>query len=181
MCSRHSRGAARGALSAGRGRNAVRNRGRNRRRPAGRVAPLLAAGLSVRAISANTGIPVGAVHRAKRQLEKSIADDGQGAQRATPPEPARNYVVRRVVDGVRHDVRRLTIDVLERRVSEAMGRQLLERRDDPGDVVSALFAALFRDITIHWLHRHGWLEWRDRGKAEAVIAAVNELIMWQRR
>jgi uncharacterized protein YerC len=35
-----------------------------------KVAPLLAAGLSVRAISAETGIPVGAVHRAKRQLEK---------------------------------------------------------------------------------------------------------------
>jgi hypothetical protein len=181
MCSRHSRGAARGALSAGRGRNAVRNRGRNRRRPAGRVAPLLAAGLSVRAISANTGIPVGAVHRAKRRLEKSIAGDAQGAQRATPPEPARNYVVRRVVDDVCADVRRLTIDVLERRVSEAIGRKLLERRDDPGDVLSALFASLFSDTTIHWLHRHGWLEWRDCGKAEAVIDAVNKLIMRQRR
>ena len=33
-----------------------------------RVAPLLAAGMSVRAISAETGISVGAVHRAKRQL-----------------------------------------------------------------------------------------------------------------
>jgi len=105
------------------------------------VAPFLAAGLSVRAISANTGIPVGAVHRVKRRLEKSIAGDAQGAQRATPPEPARNYVVRRVVDDVCADVRRLTIDVLERRVSEAIGRKLLERRDDPGDVLSALFAS----------------------------------------
>jgi hypothetical protein len=147
------------------------------------VAPLLAAGLSVRAISANTGIPVGAVHRAKRQLEKSIADEGQGAQRATPPEPARSYVVRRVVDGVRHDVRRLTIDVLERRVSEAVGRGLLDHgdRDKPATVISALYAKLFTDTTIHWLHKRGWLEWRDRGKAEAVIAAINELIMWQRR
>jgi DNA-binding NarL/FixJ family response regulator len=32
-----------------------------------KIAPLLAAGLSVRAISAETGISVGAVHRAKRR------------------------------------------------------------------------------------------------------------------
>ena len=38
-----------------------------------KVAPLLAAGLSVRAIAAETNIPVGAVHRAKRQLEKTVA------------------------------------------------------------------------------------------------------------
>jgi uncharacterized protein YerC len=44
-----------------------------------KVAPLLAAGLSVRAISAETGISVGAVHRAKRQLEKTVA---QGKQQA---------------------------------------------------------------------------------------------------
>jgi uncharacterized protein YerC len=37
------------------------------------VAPLLAAGMSVRAISADTGIPIDAVHRAKRQLEKIVA------------------------------------------------------------------------------------------------------------
>jgi hypothetical protein len=42
-----------------------------------KVAPLLAAGLIVRAISAETGIPVGAVHRAKRQLEKIVAQGGQ--------------------------------------------------------------------------------------------------------
>ena len=35
-----------------------------------KVAPLLAVGMSVRAIAAETGIPIGAVHRAKRQLEK---------------------------------------------------------------------------------------------------------------
>ena len=44
-----------------------------------KVAPLLAAGMSVRAISAETGISVGAVHRAKRQLEKTLA---QGKQQA---------------------------------------------------------------------------------------------------
>ena len=38
-----------------------------------KVAPLLAAGLSIRAISVETGIPIGAVHRAKRQLEKILA------------------------------------------------------------------------------------------------------------
>jgi hypothetical protein len=41
----------------------------------------MAAGLSVRAISAETGIPVGAVHRAKRQLEKTVA---QGEEKAHP-------------------------------------------------------------------------------------------------
>jgi transposase len=46
-----------------------------------KVAPLMAAGLSVRAISAETGIPVGAVHRAKRQLEKTVA---QGEEKAHP-------------------------------------------------------------------------------------------------
>jgi hypothetical protein len=44
-----------------------------------KVAPLLAAGLSIRAISAETRIPVGAVHRAKRQLEKIVAQGGEKA------------------------------------------------------------------------------------------------------
>jgi hypothetical protein len=35
-----------------------------------KVVPLLAAGLSIRAISVETGIPIG--HRAKRQLEKIL-------------------------------------------------------------------------------------------------------------
>ena len=35
--------------------------------------------MSVRAIAAETGIPVGAVHRAKRQLEKILAQGGQKA------------------------------------------------------------------------------------------------------
>jgi hypothetical protein len=38
-----------------------------------KVAPLLAAGLTVHAIAAETGIPVGAVHRAKRQISRSPA------------------------------------------------------------------------------------------------------------
>jgi uncharacterized protein YerC len=45
-----------------------------------KVAPLLAAGLSLRAISAETGISVGAVHRAKRHLENAVA---QGREKAT--------------------------------------------------------------------------------------------------
>jgi hypothetical protein len=44
-----------------------------------KIAPLLAAGLSVRAISTETGIPVGAVHRAKRRLEKIVARGGRKA------------------------------------------------------------------------------------------------------
>ena len=44
-----------------------------------KVAPLLATGMSVRAISAETGISVGAVHRAKRQLEKAITQGKTGS------------------------------------------------------------------------------------------------------
>jgi hypothetical protein len=65
-----------------------------------KVAPLLAVGLTIRAISAETGIPVGAVHRAKRQID--------------------------------------------------------------------------------WLQQRGFLPWADRGRGEAIIAAVNELIERQR-
>jgi hypothetical protein len=35
--------------------------------------------MGVRAIAAQTGIPVGAVHRAKRRLEKIVAKGGQKA------------------------------------------------------------------------------------------------------
>jgi hypothetical protein len=131
------------------------------------VAPLLAAGLSVRAIAATTGIPVGAVHRAKRHIEKA-------GQAAAPPS---SYVTQQAIDGVPHDVRKLTIEVYERAVNAAVGRGLLDHgdRDKPWTVTSALFASMFDDYTLDWLRRRGWQG--DRGKAEAIIDAVNRLII----
>ena len=146
-----------------------------------KVAPLLAAGLSVRAISAETGIPVGAVHRAKRQLEKTIAKGREQAVAVSLKLPT-SYVVRQDINGVQHDVRRLTVSMYERAVENAIGRGLLGRnnRDDPWVVVSALFASIFDDHTIEWLNKRGYLRWDQRGKGEAIIAAVNALISRQR-
>ena len=117
-----------------------------------KVAPLLAAGLSVRAISAETGIPVGAVHRAKRQLEKTVAQGGKKAVAISHQLPT-SYVVRQDVNGAKHDVRRLTVSVFEQAVEHAIGRGLLGRgdRNDPWAVVSALFASMFDDCTVEWL------------------------------
>ena len=141
-----------------------------------KVAPLLAAGLTIRAISAETGIPVGAVHRAKRQIEKART------RQPPPDEPPPSLLTQRVVNGVRQDVRQLTILVYEHKVSAAVGRGLLEhgKRSDAGAVIGALFAACFSDRTIHWLHQRGFLPWADRGRGEAISAAVNELIERQR-
>jgi len=87
-----------------------------------------------------------------------------------------SYVVRRTIDGVPHDVRRLTISVNEHKVGKAISRGLLapDKRDNPGTVLSALFATCFTDDTLHWLCR--FVEWSDRGKAEAIIAGINELV-----
>ncbi len=144
-----------------------------------KVAPLLAAGLSMRAISVETGIPVGAVHRAKRQLEKDLAKGRQSATAIAQQLPT-SYVVKLDIKGVPQDVRRLTVTVYE--VESAIGRGLLGRgdRDDPWTVVSALFATMFDDHTIEWLNRRGYLRWDQRGQGEAIIAAVNELIGRQR-
>jgi Homeodomain-like domain len=138
------------------------------------VAPLLAAGLSIRAISTETGIPVGAVHRIKRRIEKARA----GPQPAAPLEPPPSYVVQHVINGRRQEVRRLTIEVYERAVNSAIGRGLMDHgdRDKPWIVNSAQYAELFSDRTLHWLYQHGYLAWGDHGKAEAVIAAVNALV-----
>jgi hypothetical protein len=135
------------------------------------VAPLLAAGLSARAIARETGIPVSAVQRAKCRIKKATAD-----RAAASVEPS-SYVTRRTIDGVPYDGRSLTTEVYERKVSEAIGRGLLhpDKCDDPGDVVSALFAACFMHDSLHWLCRRGFVEWSERGKAEAIIAGVNEL------
>jgi hypothetical protein len=142
-----------------------------------KVAPLLAAGLSVRAISAETGIPISAVHRAKRYLEKILARGGQKAVAISRQLPM-SYVVKQNINGVTYDVRRLTVPVHERAVENAIGRGLLGRneRDDPWTVISALFASMFDDHTIEWLNKRGYLRWDQRGQAEEIISAVNALI-----
>jgi hypothetical protein len=97
------------------------------------TARLLAAGLSVRAISAETGIPVGAVHRAKRQIEKAMA--GKAGQQATVPlEPPPSVLVQRFIDGIRQDVRQtdkglVSVGVLNER------RQLLRLPQMIADIV----------------------------------------------
>jgi hypothetical protein len=146
-----------------------------------KVAPLLAAGLSVRAISAETGIPVGAVHRAKRQLEKTVAQGGQKAA-AIPLEPPLSCVVKQDINGVQHDVRRLTVSVFEQAVESAIGRRLLGRGDraEPWTVVSALFASMFDNHTMEWLNKRGYLRWDQHGQGEAIISAVNALIAHHR-
>jgi hypothetical protein len=144
------------------------------------VAPLLAAGLSVRAISAKTGIPVGAVHRAKRQLEKSVAQGKQQAVAVALKLPT-SFVVKQEISGVPQDVRRLIVAVYEQAVERAIGRGLLGRDiDNSWAVVSALFAGMFDDRTIEWLSRRGYLRWDQRGQGEAVIAAINAVIGPQR-
>jgi hypothetical protein len=142
-----------------------------------KVAPLLAVGMSVRAISAETGISVGAVHRAKRQLEKDLAQGRQHAAALVQQLPT-SYVVKQDIGGVPQDVRRLAIAVYERAVASAIGRGLLRRGDTavPWTVVSALFAGMFDDHTIEWLNKRGFLSWDQRGQGEAIIAAVNALI-----
>jgi hypothetical protein len=147
-----------------------------------KVAPLLAAGMTIRSISTQTGIPLGAVHRAKRQIEKMVAQKAGGSVAAISLEPPPSYVVRRNINGVPQDVRQLSVSVFERAVESAIGRRLLERanRDNPWAVVSALFAATFDDYTIEWLNRRGYLRWDERGQGEAIIAAVNAVIGRQR-
>jgi len=145
-----------------------------------KVAPLLAAGLNVRAISTETGIPVGAVHRAKRRLEKMAAQQA-GRTAAASFKLPESYLVKQDINGVQHDVRRLTVSVFERAVESAIGRGLLGRGDriEPWTVVSALFASMFDDHTIEWLNKRGYLRWDKRGQGEAIIAAVNAVIARQ--
>jgi hypothetical protein len=142
-----------------------------------KVAPLLAAGMSVRAISAETGISVGAVHRAKRQLEKAITQGKQQAAAISLKLPT-SYLVKQDIGGVPQDVRRLAVGVYERAVESAIGRRLLRRSDSavPWTVVSALFAGMFDDHTIEWLNKRGYLSWDQRGRGEAIIAAVNAVL-----
>ena len=125
-----------------------------------------------------------AVHRAKRQIEKAqvgqpTAPAKEPADQDAPPSvPPPSYVTRQLIGGVSHDVRRIAIMVYESRVRKAVDRELLAM-DECGDasaVMSALFAACFSDRTIGWLVGHGYVAQADRGKAEAIIAGVNEVI-----
>ena len=86
----------------------------------------------MRAISAETGIPVGAVHRIKRQLEKGVAQGRKNAAAIAQQLPT-SYVVKQDIGGVPHDDRRLTASVFERAVESAIRPGLLERsnRNNP--------------------------------------------------
>jgi hypothetical protein len=144
-----------------------------------RIAPLLTAGKGVRAIARETGIPLSAVHRAKQQLERATAvpnPESQAAASVEPPELPPSYIVERVVDGVPHAMRCLTVNLFERRVTEMINRGLLrlDQVSDPAIVISALFADLVDDNTVAWLRRRGWQG--DRGRVEEIIAVVNRTI-----
>jgi hypothetical protein len=121
------------------------------------------------------------VHRAKRQLEKIVAQGGQKTAAISCELPI-SFIVKQNIRGVPHDVRRLTVTVYERAVESAIGRGLLGRgdRDNPWTVVSALFASMFDDHTVEWLNKRGYLRWDQAGQAEAIIAAVNAVIGRQR-
>ena len=97
----------------------ARNRQDTRR---AKIAPLLAAGISVRAISVETGIPVGAVHRAKRYLEKTVAQGYPQAAAVSLNLPT-SYVAKQDINRVMYDVRRLTVPVLEVKNPAACGRR----------------------------------------------------------
>ena len=133
-----------------------------------KVAPLLAAGMSVRAISAETG-----------QLEKDAA---QGREKATAiaQQLPTSYVVKQDIGGVPQDVRKLTVAVYERAVENAIGRGLAATWTTRGPFISALFAGMFDDHTIEWLNKRGYLKWNQRGQGEAIISAVNALIAHHR-
>jgi hypothetical protein len=129
--------------------------------------------MSVRAISVQTGIPVGAVYARSANL-KSAARGRQNAATIAQRLPA-SYVVKQDIGGVPQDIRRLSVAVHERAVESAIGCGLLGRgdRDNPWAVVSALFASMFDDHTIEWLNKRGYLRWDRRGQGGAIIAAVN--------
>ena len=137
----------------------------------------------MRAISAETGIPVGAVHRAKRQLEKIVAQ--QAGQKAAAISRRTANELRGEAGHQWRSARRPTADRLgvragrgERHRARAIGTQT--SCAEPWTVVSALFASMFDDHAIEWLNKRGCLRWNQRGQAEAIIAAVNAVIGRQR-
>jgi hypothetical protein len=116
--------------------------------------------------------PVGAVQRAKRYLEKTVAQGKQKAA-AVSLKPPTSYLVKQDIGGVPQDVRRLTVSVFEQAVESAIGRRLLGRgdRDNPWAVISSLFAGMFDDHTIEWLNKRGYLMRDKRCQGGAIIAA----------
>ena len=66
----------------------------------------------MRAISVETGIPVGAVHRAKRYLEKTVAQGYPQAAAVSLNLPT-SYVAKQDINRVMYDVRRLTVPVIK--------------------------------------------------------------------
>ena len=68
-----------------------------------KVAPLLAAGMSVRAISAETGIPVVRSTARSDRLEKTVAQGGEKAAAISRELPT-SYVVKQDINSVQHDV-----------------------------------------------------------------------------
>jgi hypothetical protein len=123
------------------------------------------------------------VHRAKRQLEKSMAQQAGQKEPAAPFELPVSDLVKKNIGGVPQRIRQLTVAVYEQAVEIAIGRGLLGRNEtgDPWTVLSALFAAMFEDHTMEWLNKRGYLRWDQRGQGEAIIAAVNALIWRTRR
>jgi hypothetical protein len=121
---------------------------------------------------------MGAVHRAKRQLERSMAQQAVQKAPAAAFELPVSYLVKKNIGGVPQQIRVLTVSVYEHAVETAIGRGLLGRNEtgDPWGVLSALFAAMFEDYAIAWLNRRGYLRWDQRGQGESIIAAVNALI-----
>jgi hypothetical protein len=68
-----------------------------------KVAPLLAAGMSERAISAETGIPVVRSTARSDRLEKTVAQGGEKAAAISRELPT-SYVVKQDINSVQHDV-----------------------------------------------------------------------------
>jgi len=144
------------------------------------VTPLLAAGMSVRAISAKTNIPVGAVHRAKRHLEKTVVQGKQCAAAVSFKLPT-SYVVKQDIGGVPQDVRRQ----LSRCTSEPSRVQLgagywARRPRQSMDRRQRLVRQHVRRPHDRVAQQARLPEWDQRCRGEAIIAAVNALIRWQR-
>lgn len=78
-----------------------------------------------------------------------------GQEAVAPLEPPPNFLIRRVVDGIRHDVRQLNVAIFERAVNAAGGRGLLDPGDrgNPWTATGTLLARSFSDHTNHWLQQ----------------------------
>jgi hypothetical protein len=161
------------------------------------IAPLRAAGASIRQISKQLNLPKAAVGRAVAQLNKAKAASAPADVRTTsveesaiqprppstptpPPsapapaqssQPATHHVV---IDGVTHELRELRFTIKEPAFKAVVKRGLAKEDDPPHTVISALYASLFDAATVATLRRYGWQGAENR--AEALIGAVNDLV-----